>query len=347
MYDKRIGEASLDVQVPLFVPSAWFLYGMHARGEEIGELVTEYTRQMICLKVASLYFGRLELDEGEVALASRVAAAEALEHDMRALGDEGLLPDWQVAQAETFHHAGRIGLDGLRRSRRQVESELLALMGLAPWARLNLAKEAPLADIDGSLEEAVTQALLANPRLHIADRKIEIARSRINLAVAEFLPNIVGFGSLTHTDDSFQRYSTNVLFGLSGVISLFNGFRSVNEYKAARAGEQKAFIAREEETLAVVLQVIRAHLTLQTARDRSALADRALDVAESRLREAEAREAEGLVNFSERLSILSDRDAAVEEAAAARFRKQVSIATMMNVLGQRTFDNNQEDKDDE
>ena len=337
-YDQSIGEVSLNVQLPIFMPSAWFLYEMRARGEEIGELVTEYTRQRICLRVASLYFGILGLEEADAALKSGVDAAEEIAREARALHIEGLVEEWQAKRADALVLARRIGLERTRRARQQVESELILVMGLSPMAKLNLDNGLPLADIDRPIEDLVTEALLGHVSLHIADRTIEIERATAYLALAEFLPRVFGFGSLIHTDDSFQRYSTNLVHGLSGVLSIFNGFKSVNAYKAAREREERAFLAREEESLVLILQVIRAHLQLQTARELMALAEFSVDVAGDRLREADAREAEGLLIVSKRLSILAEADAAREELLSSRFRHQVAVATLTNILGKRTFE---------
>ncbi|HOH30453.1 MAG TPA: TolC family protein, partial [Candidatus Hydrogenedentes bacterium] len=56
MQDRIIRETTVQAQMPIFAPATWFLYAAHKRGEEIGVLAADYTRQMIALQVTGLYY---------------------------------------------------------------------------------------------------------------------------------------------------------------------------------------------------------------------------------------------------------------------------------------------------
>jgi outer membrane protein TolC len=338
MHDTDITEFALEARMPIFAPAAWYLYAVHKRGEDIGELLMEYTKQMITLQVTGLYYQCLALEETENSLASRVAASETLQQQMDDYYQEGLVSEWQLKQVEALALARRIELNHTKRSIREAKADLLGSMGLSPLADIRLFPETPLDAPDGGLDELVLQALLNNPQMHISDRTVEILKDRAKIAISNFLPNLVGFASFTSTSDSFVFDPDYWISGLSGVLNVFNGFANIYEYKAAREREREAMVQREEACLAMMLQVIKAHLNLENAEDALALAEKSLTVARGRLAEIEAQWQEGMVKPSERLSAIAEFEAADTAVTNAHFQRQVSIATLLNVLGKNDED---------
>ena len=338
MHDTQISKYALEAQMPIFAPATWYLYAMHKRGEEVAGLLLEYTRQMITLQVTALYYQCLALQETKNALKSRVSAAEALQDQMIAYNQEGMVSEWQAKQVEALVLARRMELNHTMRSIRQAKADLLGAMGLSPLADIRLLKETPLQAPNGTLEDLVLQALLHNPQMHISDRAVEIQKNQAGIAITNFLPNLVGFAGFTHTSDSFVFDPDYWMSGLSGVLTVFNGFANINEYKAAREREREAIVQREEACLAVMLQVIKARLNCEDAQEALALAEKSQAVAEGRLAEIEVQWQEGMVEPSERLSAIAEFEAAETDVTNARFQEQVSIATLWNVLGKNDED---------
>ena len=62
-HDKEISEFVLQAQMPIFIPSTWYLYSLYTRGAEIGDLVLDYTKQMITYQVSVMYYQCLILEE--------------------------------------------------------------------------------------------------------------------------------------------------------------------------------------------------------------------------------------------------------------------------------------------
>ena len=331
--DQRVLQSAWQVQMPIFVPELWFLYLMHRRGAEISELAAQYARDMVATQVTMAYFHCLALDETIDALRSQVEAAASLSADLNAFHEEGLIPAWQAERGEVLLLARRLQLERCKLDREEAAAGLLTAMGLSPLAGLKLAVEMPLTVPEAPLEERVLEALLNHPQLRIADRNVSIQKQRARVAIAAFLPKLMGFSSRTHTSDSFMKFPDMTALGVAGVMTVFNGLKDVREYQVARQQKQAAFLQREEACFTIMLSVIRAHNSVSTALNLQRITGMALEVFEARLAEAEAQWREGLIGASERLELVAERDGAEMQAAQMRFQVQVSIATLRNVMG--------------
>ena len=82
-----------------------------------------------------------------------------------------------------------------------------------------------------------------------------------------------------------------------------------------------------------MLEVIRAYEEMTRAQDDLHLATAAAEMAVSRLEEVEAQWSEGLINPSDRLDAVAQRDAGIANRTSAKFMEQVGVATLHNVLG--------------
>lgn len=333
MHDKRVREMTWNVQTAIFDPSTWFLYSMYTRGEEIAELVTEYTRQMILLQVTGYYYYCLSLRESEIVLQSQLAAAESMEKQLREMAGEGMLSDWQADEAAVLVQARRNDLQSTQVSLRQAKADLLIALGLAPTAEIVLGGAGIHSAPEGTVEDLIYQALLLHPQLAIADRAVAIEEEKVKLAISAFLPRLFGFATHTTTSDSMLETSKYWTAGLSGAVSVFNGFANVNEYQAARKGREKAFLDREQQTLTRMAEVLKAHLNLQTAQNDKVLAEKNLGVAQAHYTETESRWKEGLVTGTELLSVQARLDQARMGILMAQYQYQVGVAALRQTMG--------------
>ena len=338
MSDKRVREVTWEIQASIFNPATWFLYSMHSRGQEIADLVHEYTRQMTVLRITANYFYCLSLNEYERALESQIEAATALREEIAAFYREGLVSEWQAEQVGVMTQAKQIELRRTARTREQAKADLLTAMGLSPMAEITLRPETPLEPAEGSLDELIADALLCHPQLQISDRQVAIEEEKVKMAVSNFLPVFVGFAGRTDSSDSFMKYSNYWYGGLAGTLSIFDGFANINEYKAAKERRKESYLEREQATMTIILEVIRAHLALQTAQEEMALAQSALDVATKRSVETQRKWREGLIRYSNMADVLAAADQARMQAISARFQYQVSMATLLNAMGKTRTD---------
>ena len=334
MHDERIRDISLNIQMSVFNPSTWFMYAMHERGEEIAELAADYTRQMIVLQVTTYYYYCLGLQEVEKVLESRIRAAEKLAEQLQDYQAEGLVFEWQSDQARVNLESQKLQRKRIRQLLDQTEGQLLMAMGLSPLGSIQLNQSPPTMPPQGTLEDFIAEALLNHPRLRIADREIAVEKEKVKLALAGFLPSLTGFASRVNTSDAFQRYSNYWMMGLSGVLTVFNGFANINEYDAAKENVKKAALQREETTLALMLEVFRAYQNLQLARDSIVMVEYNNKAAIAHYDQVYEQWREGLVDASGLLSVLAEKDLAQMAIINSQFQVQVALATLVNVIGQ-------------
>lgn len=338
MHDERIREITWQIQMSVFNPSTWFMYGMHARGEEIAEIAADYTRQMIVLQVTTYYYCCLGLDEIETVLDSRIRAAEELAEQLQGYQAEGLVLEWQSDQARVNLQTQKLQRLRVHQLLEQTKGRLLIVMGLSPLNSINLDATQPATEPQGTLEDMFTEALLNHPQLRIADRKIAIEKEKVKLALANFVPSLMGFADRVNTNDGFQRYSSYWMTGLSGVLTVFNGFANIYQYDAAKENVKKAALEREQATLTLMLEVFRAYQSLQLAQDSIEIAENSFNVSSGKYDQVYQQWREGLVDASEMLSVLADKDQAQMVKINTKYQRQLSIATLLNAMGKTKID---------
>jgi outer membrane protein TolC len=332
-HDQTVKNITWQMEMSIFDPSTWFLYAMHQRGEEVAQLVTKYTEQMTVLEITVNYYHCLTLQQAQQAMRSQINAAEELEKEIGEFSKEGLVTQWQYDQAKVLVLVRRTELNRLEYAIKQAKADLLVSMGISPLADISLKIEEPLQAPVESLEDMVCKALLENPQMGIADRQVAIAEEKVKIALAAFLPRLTIFANRTNTSDSYQLYQDFWRYGFMGSMAIFNGFANINEYKAAKERKKASFIDREQQTLALILQVYKAYLNLENAKEESLLAQKAFDAEAEHFNEINNKWKEGLVQGSDMLSVTADRDNAQMELMNSNFNLQVCIATLQNVMG--------------
>ena len=293
MHDKEVREITWNIKMAVLNPATWFLHGMYRRGAEISALANEYTRQTLAFQVTALFYQCLALEQMVKVVDAQLAAAQTQFGEMAAWQAEGLIPAWQAKQAEAGVLAKTAEVHRMKRILSESRAELLGIMGFFPNADVGFSMQTPLEPPAGALDELMTEALLNHPSLAIADTKIAVEKEKVRLAIANFLPSLAGIATHTNTSDSHQVYSNYWMGGLVGTVSVFNGFADINRYKAAKAQREDAFVQREQATLTLMIQVIRAFDQVCTAKEMMVVAQSVSLAMTDRLDELKDQQARG------------------------------------------------------
>ena len=331
--DRATTLAVVSVEQSVFMPETWFLYAAFSKGEDISKLLARRTRQMIRLEVTTLYFARLSQEAWDKALRVSLGQALTLQKETGAHAREGLVMPSRLESIKTLVLAQRNALAENGRLMVRTRAALLEAMGLSPTAALRLREEAIPAAPKQKLADQILTAMLNRLELNVADRTIGIRKDATRMAIAQFLPKIVLFGSFVHTSDSFVKYDNLWTYGVSGVLTVFDGFKNVFMYQAAKQRERQAAVEREQTCLSIMLEVIRARQQCERALEQNQLAKQELVAANALRRETDARWREGLLTSSSRQDAVTRQATAKANTIVAKFQAQVAVATLRNVIG--------------
>jgi outer membrane protein TolC len=331
--DKDVTQTVISGQLSILDPETWFIYMAFREGEDIERLIAKRVRQAIRLQVTALYLACLSQESSVRAIESSLAQASALQREIEALYREGLVLKSDLEGSNVFLSAQQNNLSNYKRLLIQTKAELMEALGLSPLSDITLAGAPSFSVQQEELSEQIFTALINRPELEVSDRTVEVRKDALMIALAAFIPEISIFGDMTNNQDSYLLYENIWSYGISGILTIFDGFENILEYKAAVEEREKAMLEREQACLKIILEVIKARHLLDQAieqRDLMSLESRAALTA---LRETEALWWEGLLTSSEKLDAINRNETAAANLSLAEYRYQVAAATMQDVMG--------------
>jgi len=330
--DKSFGEQAVEIQFPVFAPSTWFIYSANKRGENINGLLKEHIKQGLTLQTVVLYYKCLFIEESENYILSQINAAKSLFNEFEIKQKEGLLLDWQVEELKVYLMSYYNELNKLIRNRKTAGAELLKHLGLSPLNEIKLKKSVIDSIPPEKIDELILYGILNNPQLKISIEKIKVSQDKAKIAVSNFLPVLMSFANFSHTNNDYTKYANQTILGLSGVMTAFNGFKNVFEYRKARLEEENEFLKREETILSVMLNIFNSYNNLKDADDFLNLSKMNLEVEKKRLNNIKEKNNEGLAGTTELLEATARFDSAKSSLFKAGFNYQIAAAALYNSI---------------
>jgi len=326
--------AQVDIGMPIFMPSTWFLYAAARHGYASAEMAAAYVRQGIVLETTKNYFNLLVQQETVAALESQREAARANADRIRSLAAEGYFAKWEGEQALFQAEARETELNRARRQLNVLRGDLLQGMGLSPAADIKLSGETGrIAAPEGTVDELVLKALEIHPELLLADRAVVVGEHNVRKAFCDFIPTVSFFYSGTWTGDDLVEQAENWVSGFTGVWKLFTGFANTARYKAAKVERRQSELERESTFLSIMVRVIAAEAALRDAAENARIRQRAYDVAAAKYADYDARAREGLIPLSEALDALAAMDIAQVELVRSRYQERIAAANLELAMG--------------
>ena len=100
--DKSFYTFGVSAQIPVFVPSTWYLYSARKKGEKISGLVEDFAEKMMKLQVMGEYYYILALQSERAALENELKSARELENKVKiSLKVRAIIP-WEYEKAQAF-----------------------------------------------------------------------------------------------------------------------------------------------------------------------------------------------------------------------------------------------------
>ena len=343
---------------PVFTPAAWLMYVEAGYGKRISEIRLARTTELLDLRIAQLYHQLVIASRLEDLHRTRLEADSSMADRL-----EKMLAEGYALQSDVLRIRARVSSDeiALRDSRNKVIltrgklNETLHLWQLAEYGvvgeSLAVAAGAPWewTDDEGNtvmkadaemrrlpLEDFIWQGLIGRKELYASDQAVAARKTEVMKAMAGFLPNIaadVGWTSLS-LEHLTARYWNAALVGSW---SIFSGFSTVNEYRAAKARQSSEFLIREDRMMVVVTSVVEAWQNWKIAAGRAESAELAREAARHDYDETEKRLADGQETASRLLDKLAALEAAEIAAETARYSEALAGLVLREAVGNDIF----------
>ena len=332
--EKQFGTAGVDVGLPIFMPSTWFLSAAARQGYAAAGISAHYVRQSIVLQTTIDYYNVLVQQDTIAALEAQLAAAREVANRVQGLADEGLFAKWEGEQAVLAAEVRETELNKARRQLTVLRGELLHGLGLAPDAEIVLSGETgETAPPEGSVADLVLKALEIHPELALADRQVVIKVHEVRQAFCDFLPTLSLFSAGSWTGNDLAAHSANWVSGFSGAWTLFDGLANVARYKAAKVERRQSELERENTFLSIMVGVVAAEAAVHDAAETATLRQHAYDVAAAKSADYDAKAREGLLPLSDALDARAARDLAQVARVQSQYQERIAIANLELAMG--------------
>jgi len=327
--------ASLMVAQPVFTPVAWVMFAESQYGVRIKDIVRERAEQLLDVQVAALFY-QMAVAERRVETATRqLESARALTNRVTRLASEGYATQADAARAKARCVLAETSLDAAHDEVAAAREELAGLLHLWPLAKFKVSGESLLALPqlpEKRVEEWVWDGLLARKDLAAGDQTLELRKAQVIEALAGFLPNVVlGGGGLSGSieDVTIRGWAGSLM----GTWAVFEGFRTVQQYRAARATREAEFKLQEERMTAVVIAVADSWRQRRLVRQKAEAARAWAEAARLDYEAAARRHEDGQETLSSVLDKLAVSEEAETKLAESAYGEAMSDILLRQAVG--------------
>ena len=331
--------AGLVISQPVFTPVAWTLFAETLYGIRIREHIRARAQQLLDVQVAVTFYDAAVAARLVKTRELQVKSGEALTNRVARLAAEGYASPAEKARAETRLASDEYALLQAKNAQEKARQALADILHFWPLAEFEVDGDSLVAALGESdlahepdLPELVWQALISREDLRAADETLALRKAQVIEALAGFLPNVVLGGGGTSL--SLESVAVRGWAGsLAGVWSIFGGFRTVQEYRAARAMREAEFRLNEDRMLAVVISVADCWRNLKTARAGAAVAAKGAEATTLDHEEAARRFDDGRETMATVLDKATTRDEAEVVLVKARYAEALATIMLKQAIG--------------
>ena len=335
--DKSFYSFGVSAQIPVFVPSTWYLYSARKKGEKISGLVEDFAEKMMKLQVMGEYYYILALQSERAALENELKSAKELENKVKiSLKVEAVLP-WEYEKAKAFVKMKEYALNENERDLKNAKMRFMRTLNLNPLEDIELENEIIFPEEIPSMEDCIYSAVSGNEVLKIAETGKDVTNDMKKIAVTNFLPKIIlGGGYINNSNEILS--DPDFLYGnVTGVLSIFNGFKNINEYKKAVRREKIGELKLEKEFMTVVVETAKAYRNLEKARELQEIANLNFKGEKGHLHQKRAERKVDMIGDEEYFRAVSSYEAAFAMKKKADFQYAMALGSLKIAMGQDPF----------
>ncbi len=196
-----------------------------------------------------------------------------------------------------------------------------------------------------SVSNAVDTALLRNFELRIARNNLNIARQENTFGMAGSLPQVSASGNTTlSVNNTSQQYEDesdisssgvgehSLVLGLSGSMTLFNGFKIVATKERLNLLETRGEIQLNHQIQTVVADVMLSYYDIVRQQSYLEIIRQTVEVSEEKFAIAELRKNIGMADAVETLQAASDLNTARQQMEMQEMMITQSFNTLVNLI---------------
>lgn len=342
--DKSFYTFGVSAQIPVFVPSTWYLYAARQKGEKISELAENFADKMLQLQVMGQYYYILALESEKNSIENELKSAKELEKKAKiSVRVEAVLP-WELEKAQAFVKAKEYALNENERDLRTAKMNFLKTLNLSPMIYTDVVfdDEIIFPEKLPSMEECIYEAVAGNEILQITETGKDISTDIKKIAVTNFLPKIIlGGGYINNSTEILS--DPDFLYGnVSGIISIFNGFKNINEYKKAVRKEKIAELKLEKEFMTVIIETAKAYQNVEKAQELRYISGLNFKGEEGRLHQKQAERKVDMIDDEEYFAALSSYEKALSMKKKADFQYEIALGALKIAMGKNPLSNREE-----
>ena len=159
-----------------------------------------------------------------------------------------------------------------------------------------------------------------------------ISKDKIKLAMSRFLPQISLGGGVIGTGLTLLN-PQNIFFGaVMGFLSLFNGFKDVNEYEKAKLQSEAAYIQREEVIMNTIISAVNSYNNVQKSIEDKELADMNYNIAEQKFKQKKLEKEVGNITDADLLNEITELEKAASLKEKADYKYSVSVEALKMLI---------------
>lgn len=333
--DKDFYAYSVSAQIPVFVPSLWFLVSARQKGEDMQVLLTSLSEKLVQIQAMSEYFYCQALQAEQKTLENEYLAAQELVRQAEiSLKTESILP-WELEQAKAYCMAKAVTVRKNRREQDTAELRLLQTLNFPFDTELTLQAVSKEVLVLPPLEDCILQALEGNEKWKITGLAKDVQADVKRMAISNFLPKIVVGGTLFGFDNAILTEGSGGFLSVAGLLSIFNGFKNVNEYRKALRQEKISEIALVQEYWALIAEIRSAYAAVQTAEEVFRTAQTNLSAMRGKFAQRSAERKYGAIGLKEYYEALKEFHEAESFYDRAYFQYRLSYGTLNVAMGQK------------
>ena len=327
-------QTRLNVSMPLYQGGALWAGKRQAEHQSQSAVMGHASmRQQIIFQTIQAYARSRQAQASVLAMKSAVDAAQKRYRDTQALQKRGVLIESDVMDAHVHLLRSRLQLKQASNAQASAMEQLQRVLGADDASILHIQGDVKLADMPGSLNALVAQALAQRPDLKALEAAALASQAEVDQKRAAFLPQVNLVAGQEWNASTPSLKNRNTMIGATVSMNLFAGGTDKARIRVSRAKAIALELKIADQKQQIRNNVARAWRQLDESRARQASEQQALEQSQESLRIKSLRFEQGLAKTSDLLDAQSQVDQTRLSRIQAGFDVSIAQAALLLATG--------------